>query len=150
MRRKWLTAYAPLAIWTILIIGLGSSLGAMNETSRFIRPLLEYVFPAAHPETISLLHGYVRKAAHLTEYAILAILAVRALSPFKYRVTTALFIVLVVALIDEFNQSFNPARTGTPTDVLIDVVGGSIGLGVWWLFAGFRARRTNPLPEPRG
>jgi VanZ family protein len=147
-RRRWLFAYAPLLIWIVVVIGFGSGLGAMNETSRFIRPLLEFLFPSAAPETIAFVHGYIRKGAHLFEYATLAILAMNAFNVHRRRVVIALTIVLAVATVDEFNQSFNPARTGTPFDVLLDLVGGSIGAGLWWLFAKFRGRRVRPLPEP--
>jgi len=79
-RRRWLTAYAPLFIWIFIVLGLGSGIGSMKETSRIIRPLLEFLFPSASPETLTFYHGYIRKLAHLTEYAVLAFLAVRALS----------------------------------------------------------------------
>ncbi|MFM8285535.1 MAG: VanZ family protein [Planctomycetaceae bacterium] len=35
---------------------------------------------------------------------------------------------LIVASLDEFNQSFNPARTGTPIDVILDLSGGVVFL----------------------
>ena len=120
----------------------------MNETSRFIRPLLEFLFPSAAPDTLTLVHGYIRKAAHLFEYAILAMFAMNAFNAHRRRVVIALIVVLAVASVDEFNQSFDPARTGTPFDVLIDLIGGSIGVGLRWLFARFRSRRVRPLPEP--
>lgn len=140
-------AYAPLVIWIVVILGLGSGLGAVNETSRFIRPLLEFLFPSAAPETLSTLHGYIRKGAHLFEYAMLAILAMRAFRAFQQRVFIALGVVFIVASIDELNQSFNTARTGTPFDVLVDLVGGLVGLGLWWLFV---KRRLKPSPELPG
>lgn len=149
-RRKWLTAYAPLLIWTVVVLGLGSGLGEINETSRFIRPLLEFLFPSAAAETLTVLHGYIRKGAHLFEYAILAILAINAFRSFRHRGLIALAIVLAVASIDEFNQSFNPARTGTPFDVLIDLVGGLVGLTLWWVVSWLRDRRADPSPGLRG
>ena len=75
---------------------------------------------------------------------MLAILAINAFRAFRQRVLIALAVVLVVASVDEVNQSFNPARTGTPFDVLIDLVGGIVGLMFWWLFAKFRTRRAKP------
>ena len=149
-RRRWLTAYAPLAIWIAVIIGLGSGLGAMNETSRFIRPLLEFLFPGTSPETLSVYHGYVRKLAHLMEYGILAVLARRALVGFKRPDLGAITIVFVIASIDEINQSFNSARTGTPVDVAIDLLGGVVGLAIGWMFRKAQTRRSTPSPELRG
>lgn len=114
----------------------------MNETSRFIRPLLEFLFPSTPPEILTLYHGYIRKLAHLTEYAILSILARRAFAEFRAPSLMAIGLVLLVAAGDELNQSFDPRRTGTPVDVLIDLVGGTIGLGIWWIGARvFRNRR---------
>ena len=89
----------------------------MSNTSRFIRPLLEFLFPAAPEVTLHIYHGYIRKAAHFTEYAILAFLAVRALTAYarlhKWRYSLALLLVVAVAAIDEFNQSFEISRTGS-------------------------------------
>ena len=132
-RRRWLTAYAPLAIWIAVIVGLGSGLGSMNETSRFIRPLLEFLFPSTPPEILSVYHGYIRKLAHITEYAILAVLARRAFAAYRAPSLMAIGLVLLVAAADELNQSFDPRRTGTPVDILIDLAGGVIGLGIWWV-----------------
>lgn len=127
-RRRWLTAYAPLMIWIVVVLGLGSGFGAMNETSRIIRPVLEFFFPAAPPETLTLYHGYIRKFAHLAEYAVLGFLACRAFAPNRHRFLGAVVLVVAVAAIDEFNQSFNPARTSTPWDVALDVVGGVLAI----------------------
>jgi VanZ family protein len=128
-RRKWLTAYAPLAIWIVIILGLGSQLGSMNETSRFVRPLLEFLFPNALPETLTFVHGYIRKFAHLAEYAVLGFLAFRAFAELqKARFAAALILVLAVAATDEVKQSFDPNRTASPWDVLIDIAGGAAAI----------------------
>lgn len=102
----------------------------MSNTSRFIRPLLEFLFPNSSEEVLVVYHGYIRKLAHLTEYAILAFWASRAfrrssaelLQKFWFIISLAL--VFLVASIDEYNQSFNALRTGSIYDVLIDFSGG--------------------------
>ena len=142
-RRRWLTAYAPLLIWTIVILGLGSSIGAMNETSRFIRPLLEFLFPSADPNTLALYHGLIRKAAHVAEYAVLGILALRAFRKTRHRGILAIVLVALIAFIDELNQSFNPSRTSIPWDVLLDVFGGLLGIGANVLLIRARDRKAS-------
>jgi VanZ family protein len=135
-------AYAPLVIWIFIVLGLGSGIGSMKETSRIIRPLLELLFPSASPETLSFYHGYIRKLAHLTEYAVLAFLAVRALSAStkaklrENRFAIAIIMVLVVASLDEFHQSFEASRTSTPWDVVLDVIGGSIAATFMYFLSG--------------
>ena len=97
----------------------------MDETGSILRPILEFLFPAASPETITFYHGYIRKFAHFAEYFVLGILAFRAfqLKGFRRFIATVLVVVLVASL-DEINQSFEPTRTSSIWDVVIDAAGG--------------------------
>jgi VanZ family protein len=122
--------YAPLILWIGVIFLLSSGNASMSKTSLVIRPLLEFLFPGAPEETLIAYHAFIRKCAHFTEYGILAFWALRAFKSSsvqilqKYQFVWALLAVALVAVIDETNQSFNPARTGSPWDVLLDVSGG--------------------------
>lgn len=112
----------------------------MSSTSRIIRPLLEWLFPNAAPETITSYHAYIRKCAHFTEYAILAFWAWRAFRRSgaellrKYWYVFSFLLVTLIASIDEFNQSFNPLRTSSPYDVLLDMSGGLAMILFLWFF----------------
>lgn len=134
--RVWLWAYAPLFLWIGVIFFLSSGNGSSAETSRIIGPLIAFFFPNADEGTVALVHAAVRKAAHVTEYAILAALASRAFlrssAPFlrNYWVLWAIIIVAATALLDEFNQSFNVLRTGTPMDSLLDICGGLLAISL--------------------
>lgn len=143
-RRIWLTAYAPLIIWTIVIVGLGTGAGAMNETSRIIRPLLEFLFPDAAPETLTLYHGYIRKFAHFAEYAVLGFLACRAFSRARFGYCIAVAVVAAVAATDEINQSFDPRRTGSIWDVLLDLFGALSAIAAYKLL---HSRRPQAGPD---
>jgi VanZ family protein len=137
--RGGLMAYVPLFLWIGVIFFLSSGQGSMSETSRIIRPILEFLFPTVSEETLQIYHGYVRKFAHFTEYAVLAFLAVRAFSHSskyflrRYRFVFAFGLVLVIASIDEFNQSFEASRTGSALDVLLDISGGITMLAALWI-----------------
>lgn len=76
----------------------------------------------------------VRKLAHMVEYAILAVLVLRA---FSGSPRTALWKTIALgvlyALTDELHQSFVSGRAAAISDVLIDGLGVLIGLGVWEL-----------------
>lgn len=126
--------YAPVVVWIGVIFYLSSDQGSMSQTSRFIRPLLEFLFPAAPEETLRIYHGYIRKAAHFTEYAVLAFLAVRAFAAsarlHKWRYILPLLLVTCVAAIDEFNQSFEFSRTGSILDVMLDISGSVVMIAV--------------------
>ena len=111
----------------------------MAETSRIIGPLLHFLFPSASEDTIQLVHFYIRKTAHVTEYGILALLTCRGLGLSagriwrKYRFLLPIVLVAVIASIDEFNQSFEPSRTSSPYDVLLDISGGAAVMFVLWM-----------------
>jgi VanZ family protein len=132
--RGLIIPYAPLILWIGVIAFMSSGQASMSQTSRFIRPLLEFLFPTTPEETLQIYHGYIRKLAHLTEYAILAYWASRAFRNSAKSVLKnnwfglSFAVVAIVASCDEFNQSFNSARTGSPYDVLIDCFGGFVML----------------------
>jgi VanZ family protein len=131
--RPWL----PVVLWMGFIFTMSTSLGASDNTSRFIEPLLRALLPHAAPETIDWAHFLIRKAGHLTEYAILALLLRRALRATLHPGSSglkvsalALLIAAAYASTDEFHQTFVPGRTPSPHDVLIDTTGAFVALAV--------------------
>ena len=140
-------SYTPLFLWIGVIFYLSSNNGSMVETSRFIGPLLQFLFPGTPEETLQIYHGYIRKSAHFSEYAILAFLAFRAFSRssltilLKFKYILPLVLVAAIAAIDEFNQSFEASRTGSVWDILLDITGGSVMILVLWLL---KRSRHNP------
>ena len=142
--RIWLVA--PLFLWIGVIFYLSSGQGSFEQTSRFIGPLLAFLFPDVPPETLAGYHGFIRKSAHFFAYAILGLLAFRAYRWFRGWPALALSIVLAVAVLDELNQSFNDQRTGSPADVLLDFTGGLCAVASAWMLAKRRAsRKSQPV-----
>jgi VanZ family protein len=136
--RATLLRYAPLALWVGVIAFLSTSSGSMAETSRFIGPILKYLLPNASEETLRAIHAVIRKLAHITEYSLLAFFAVRAIAATlnvrsRMRYILPLVLVAVVASADEINQSYDAARTGLPSDALLDVASGAIAIAIFWL-----------------
>lgn len=76
----------------------------------------------------------VRKFAHMTEYAILALLMWNTFSGvvrvWRRRTALVLLLGIIYAAIDEFHQHFVPGRNGNLFDVGIDSAGIIIGLYV--------------------
>ncbi len=132
--RQRIWRYAPLVTWLALIFFASTSELSASKTSLIVRPLLLWLFPHISEEQIGFAHFMIRKAAHFTEYGILALLAVRAfigssqgLLRRRWFWVTLLLIVLY-ALSDEFHQSFVPSRTASIYDSLIDMAGGLTAL----------------------
>jgi VanZ family protein len=69
----------------------------------------------------------LRKCAHMTEYAILAVLLWRATRSYAW----AFALAVAYAATDEVHQLFVRGRHGSPLDVAIDAAGALIGLAVW-------------------
>jgi len=69
----------------------------------------------------------LRKGAHITEYAILALLLVRAVG----REVPALALGVLYAASDELHQGFVRGRHASPVDVAIDAVGLLLGIAAW-------------------
>ena len=83
----------------------------------------------------------LRKLAHLTEYALLGALLLRATG----RPWLALGLGALYATSDEVHQHFVEGRHGAPLDVAIDTVGVLAGILAWRALATrIEARRTAP------
>ena len=100
MASRWL----PVLVWAGVIFALSSvpSLGTGLGTWDYV----------------------LRKGAHMTEYAILAVLLVRATGWLAW----AFALAVAYAGSDEIHQTFVRGRHGAPLDVAIDAVGVLAGL----------------------
>lgn len=141
--RHRLWRYGPLLAWMAFIFFASTGGFSGSNTSRIIRPLLLWLFPAISEDQIYQVHFLTRKMAHFMEYALLAILAARAFST-SSRLTlrrrwflVSLLLVVVYALSDEYHQSFVPSRGASIYDSFIDMAGGLTAL----LFYAWRKAR---------
>jgi len=126
----WLWRYGPLLLWIAFISFASTGEFSSDHSSRFVRPFLLWIFPSISEGQLAGVHFLIRKASHLTEYAILAFLARRAFftstNAFIARrwFQLSLALVALCSLLDEFHQSYDPSRTSSILDCVIDVIGG--------------------------
>jgi len=103
VRHKF-TLWAPVVVWAAVIFGLSSipslstGLGTWDEL--------------------------LRKGAHLTEYAVLGMLLLRAVGS----LLPAFAAGIAYAVTDEIHQHFVPGRHSSPFDVAFDACGLALGL----------------------
>ena len=155
MKKGFLRAWLPVLIWMGIIFSMSTDAGSAEETGGILEPLLRWMWPSISQDTIEWCHFIIRKCGHLSEYAMLAFLAWRALEkPYLSKIPVfslklaarAWLIATVYAATDEFHQIFVPSRTASVGDVMIDSTGALIGLflvsGIQW----WRGRRTTSLP----
>ncbi|MGH7913683.1 MAG: VanZ family protein [Candidatus Binataceae bacterium] len=114
---KWM----PVLAWAIVIFGLSTSYFSADNTSRIIDPILRLLMPWASAATIALAHGFVRKAAHFTNYAILFWLL--ASGPLRKRPYLAFGLCVLYAMLDEGHQIFVSDRGPSLYDVALDSTG---------------------------
>ena len=139
------------------IIFAGSTdLMSADHTSRIIVPLLHWLFPTISGLTLLQVEFFIRKAAHVSEYAVLAVLLYRAFVHTVFQSRRALSAGSVLlscaayAASDEFHQSFVPSRTASLRDVMIDLCGATLAILLYWSIATRRVipSRSHPDAHP--
>lgn len=140
--RLFLKYWLPLLVWLGVIFVGSTSVMSAEHTSRYIVPFLLWLKPGMSPHAIWTILVVARKCAHVTEYAVLALLLWRALrsvptlSPKTFMVFAAVLLgCALFAASDEFHQMFVKSRTPSVRDVLLDVGGAFLGLLIGATFA---------------
>lgn len=145
MRRSvYLPAFALWVVGALLIWGNSLVPGSGSSAlSLGVVDMLRGVLDALGLPSAWVTNLLVRKAAHLTEYALLGMVGLCAFAhggrQLRAGMARAIAPCVCVAAIDETIQRFVPGRCGQPTDVLIDSIG--VVLGVCLCYALTRAMR---------
>ena len=116
------------SLWLLTVLILGTSYFAASTTGPLVLPFLKSLAPGASTAKLHAIHMVLRKLAHLTEYAVLALLWFRGLLWQTKRAPRAaawgaLAVCLVCAIADEAHQATILERYGSARDVVIDVAG---------------------------
>jgi len=136
-------------VWLCVIFSASSDHLSFQRSSRIIGPIVRWLFPHLSDEAVHALVVLVRKCAHVAEYGVLALLFWRALRkppapqapPWQWsQAGLALALVALYAAADELHQAFVPSRQASAGDVLLDTLGGALGLLCLWAVGRFRRR----------
>lgn len=133
---KKLKYFIPMIIWMIFIFIMSHTDGNQSSLqSGFFVDLISKIIKIDQ-ELLSLM---IRKAAHMSEYAFLALTVFYGLYQNKFNQKLLLPISLLISFLyacsDEFHQLFIAGRSGQFIDVLIDTSGALIMIMIiyWWL-----------------
>lgn len=153
-----LIVWLPVVLMAVVIFGFSSQNGEASGglSYRVAEAAVDFadVFVDIDSESreniINALQFPVRKAAHMTEYAVLTVLIYIALAvdgiKHKWRLCFSLTAAFIFACSDELHQLFVPGRCGAFTDVLIDTAGAAIAVFLTAVVVSFgksRARKKN-------
>jgi len=165
--RYWL----PTLLW-LGVIAYESFRLSSSVTGSWLWHILQFLHVRFSAESFAALHHLLRKAGHLTGYGLLCVLLFRSwfhtLSNHKglpgtrqqvqestqnslkfglrrRTVALALSMTLITAMLDEWHQSFDFSRTGTPWDVVIDFAGGVCFL--WIALFGLKLWQTQHVEK---
>ena len=148
--RSKLFYWLPPILWIAAIFSFSTDTFSGENTGSLLYHILHAVIPSLTVEQFQPYHFFIRKAAHFTEYGILAWLLFRAFrsgDARRWRWQWAFYAWLIVAgyaLSDEFHQTFTHQRTGSIYDSLIDTSGGTTSLLLVWLAGKFRRDQLSP------
>ena len=133
--KSFLKYWLPLVTWLGVMFVGSTNLMSAEHTSHYIVPFLLWLKPGISPRNIWIILVVTRKCAHVTEYAILALLlwrAVRSVPVLHAKISmlfgAVLFGCAVFAATDEFHQTFIKSRTPSVRDVFLDIAGALVGL----------------------
>jgi len=132
-RHHVLKAWIALILWLIVIAIESTTYLSSNNTSRFLYPLLHWLFGIDYA-SFEPWHVFIRKTGHVLGYGLLSILFFRAWRETLPRIdggrwsarwaTIAVVGTALIASLDEWHQSYIPTRTGTIRDVILDSCAG--------------------------
>lgn len=140
-----------LFLWTYLIFSFSLQPAdvSSNTSGGFISNVIGFFFPRIleyiehmSVEQLDMLHFFVRKCAHFTEYFILGILSFVSMLEIKDKkgYHFALVYCVSIACIDEIIQLFVDGRAGKFVDILLDSIGSVTGIFVLYLVLRWYSR----------
>jgi VanZ family protein len=134
-----LLAWLPALGWAAVIFSLSTDTFSASHTGRILRPLLFWLMPHLSEHNFSMIHFFVRKAAHFTEYFVFCLLLYRGIRGGRpgWRWAwglTALFVAAGYSALDEIHQAFVASRTASPYDSLLDSTGALFAMIALWIW----------------
>ena len=133
--RYWL----PPLLWMAVMLVFSTDSFAAEPTGELLWHVCSGLALHVTYAQYALLHVLTRKAAHLTAYALLAGLLLRAFRAgaagarhWRWAVLSFVLVALHAGL-DEDHQAYTQYRTGSVADSVLDMSGGLIALALLWL-----------------
>lgn len=129
-KTRLIVKHVLVAAWMLVIFLMSSEVASTSSarSDEIVRSIQSVGINAPK----DLLTFLVRKAAHISAYFVLGILAYSLLKEYKLafrqRILAGITFAMLYAVTDEIHQIFVPGRSGEIRDVIIDTIGATIGI----------------------
>jgi VanZ family protein len=148
----WLRAWWPALLWAIVIFIMSTDNFSAQHTAVFIEAILRWFKPDLTAHQFLVIHHYIRKAAHFTEYFVFCLLLYRGVRAGRtgWRwswAVVALFIASSYSALDEIHQAFVASRQASPYDSLLDSIGALLAVVALWMLYRSRNRAGNSATQ---
>ena len=126
--------WAITIAWAALIFYLSTQTFAPDFSRSVLAEVLSVLHCKVSPATFASLHTYFRKLAHLTEYAIFALLLYAYPDEEEHphwrpgRALACIVVVALYSLTDEYHQLYVPQRHSSILDCGLDTLGASLAM----------------------
>jgi VanZ family protein len=127
--------WVPAALSVLLIFLESTATMSSENTSHWLYPLWVWLFGRINPAHWAEVHHLIRKTGHFVGYGLVSLaffyswrqtlrrMAVQHWTLWRRASVLAVVCTLLIAISDEYHQSFLPTRTSSPLDVCIDLSG---------------------------
>ncbi len=113
---SWLRAWWPALLWAAFIFTMSTDTFSAQHTASFFWPIVRWFKPDVTAHQFEVIHHYIRKTAHFTEYFVFCMLLYRGIRGARIS-----------------------SRQASPYDSLLDSVGAFFAFAVLYLW--LRSRR---------
>jgi VanZ family protein len=150
---SWLRSWWPAVLWAVFIFIMSTDTFSVEHTGRIVEPMLRWLFPSWSADQVHLIHHYIRKIAHFSEYFVFCLLlyhGVRGSRSAGWHWTwglTALLIAAGYSALDEIHQAFVASRTSSAYDSLLDSAGAFVAVGFLWLWFHRPTAKPSRVPS---
>lgn len=145
----WLRTWWPALLWAAVIFTMSTDSFSAQHTASFFEAILRWLYPSMTAHQFMVIHHYIRKSAHFTEYFVFCLLLYRGIRGARsgWRWTwglAALGIAASYSILDEIHQAFVASRQSSPYDSLIDSVGAFVAFAALWFWFRRHTKKLSP------
>jgi VanZ family protein len=150
---SWLRAWWPALLWAGVIFVMSTDSFSTEHTLSVFERILYWLDHSITTAQIDLIHHFIRKTAHFSEYFVFGLLLYRGVRGARagWRWSwgvAALFLAAGYSALDEIHQAFIASRHASPYDSLIDSSGAFFAMLLLWLWFRSRSRHDETgLPQ---